>query len=176
MLQRGRDSPAGSWFPNPRRAIHAGSGQHGAISLRATASDIDGVVTNLAFLINGLPVATGTNSTFTNSVEIDVPGDYVIQARALDDKGAASYATTNVTVVSSPPEVLSLGGFRTNRAFKVCMLGLPGRSYELLANTNLNTTNWLSLGPMDPTNAMWRFFDRDATNFPQRYYRARQLP
>ena len=47
------------------------------------------------------------------------------------------------------------GAFRTNEAFKLCMAGEAGSNYQLLASTDLNSTNWLPLGLMDPTNGIY---------------------
>ena len=67
-------------------------------------------------------------------------------------------------------------GFQTNRAFKLCMTGEVGASYEIQANTNLVGTNWTVLGVMQNTNGIWRYSDVTASNSTYRAYRARQLP
>jgi len=67
-------------------------------------------------------------------------------------------------------------GFQANRAFKLLMLGAAGTNYHVLVTTNLAVTNWAILGTMDNTNGICRFFDTAATNSPQRFYRAEQLP
>jgi len=46
----------------------------------------------------------------------------------------------------------------------------------VLASTNLNPTNWVVIGAMEPTNGIWRFIDDGVTNLPYRFYRAEQLP
>jgi hypothetical protein len=56
------------------------------------------------------------------------------------------------------------------------MLGDAGTNYQVWATTNLAVPNWAPLGTMENTNGIWRFFDTTATNFPQRFYRAKQLP
>jgi hypothetical protein len=68
------------------------------------------------------------------------------------------------------------GGFRTNGAFKLCMAGETGRSYQVFTSTNLGATNWVVIGVMESTNGIWRFLDTGASNQPFRFYRAEQLP
>jgi hypothetical protein len=56
------------------------------------------------------------------------------------------------------------------------MLGAAGTDYQVQASTNLAVTNWTILGTMENTNGIWRYFDTTATNSPERFYRAEQLP
>ena len=109
-------------------------------------------------------------------VTLDFPGNVVFSARATDDRGGVRTTNLNTLLVTMPLHVLNLGGIQTNGAFKFCMLGEPGRDYEVLANKNLTTTNWVFTGVMEVTNGIWRFADGGTTNFNRRYYRARQLP
>jgi hypothetical protein len=149
--------------------------------LQSVTSDLDGTVTNLQFLFNGSTVlATITNPPAGVTQELaftyDFPGPATFTARAMDDKGGVR-STNLVTVFETLPlHVLNLGGMLTNGAFKFCMLGETGSNYMALANTNIQTTNWVSLGLMERTNGIWRYADTGATNFPRRYYRALQVP
>lgn len=79
-------------------------------------------------------------------------------------------------MLSWPLHWLVPGGFRTNGAFKLCMLGETNRSCELQASTNLSATNWVVIGVMENTNGIWRFLDTGAGNQPWRFYRAEQVP
>ena len=74
-----------------------------------------------------------------------------------------------------PLHIINPIGIVTNGAFKICMLGQAGKDYNVLASTNLTTTNWVTIGTMEATNGGWRFLDTNAPNFKRRYYRARQL-
>ena len=67
-------------------------------------------------------------------------------------------------------------GFQANRAFKLCISGETGVSYEIQARTNLSATNWTVLGTMQNTNGIWRYSDVTTSNSTSRAYRARQLP
>ena len=79
-------------------------------------------------------------------------------------------------MVSCPLHWPLAGGFRTNGAFKLCMAGEAGRDYQLLASTDLNSTNWMPLGIMESTNGIWRLLDTGAVSNGWRFYRAEQLP
>jgi hypothetical protein len=47
---------------------------------------------------------------------------------------------------------------------------------ESLASTDPNTTEWISLGLMKPTNGIWRLLDTGAFSNGWRFYRADQVP
>ncbi|MFN3407607.1 MAG: beta strand repeat-containing protein [Limisphaerales bacterium] len=145
--------------------------------LEATASDADGVVTNLLLTFDGSPVASSGGAPLSVLVEKDFPSVNLVTATAIDDRGGARTVSQNLTLIPAPPEVLLLGGIRSNTTFKICMDGLPGTNYVMQANTNLLTTNWVNLGPMQHTNGIWRYFDTGViTNPPRRFYRAVRVP
>jgi len=140
--------------------------------LLATASDVGGTITNLSIWQDATVLATSASSPVTTTFESDFPAPVTFVAKAVDDQGGISYATQTVSLVTAPLEVLMLGGVRSNTTFKICMAGLDGTNYTMLANTNLLTTNWVNLGLMEHTNGIWRFHDANTiTNLPRRYYR-----
>jgi hypothetical protein len=81
-----------------------------------------------------------------------------------------------VAVLSWPLHWLLPAGLRTNGAFKLCMLGETGQVYQVLASDDAAATNWPSIGLMEHTNGIWRFFDTGASNHAWRFYRAVQVP
>jgi hypothetical protein len=145
--------------------------------LSAQAFDLDGTITNLAILVNGSPIVSGTNTSVETTLEIDYPGTYTVEARAYDDKGALAVSNRPVEI-HVPLHVLTLGGVRNTNDFKLCMVGVTGSNYVVQAKTNLtlpNTTNWTDIGVMTYTNGIFRYFDNGTlTNQPKRFYRARQ--
>ena len=148
-----------------------------AFRLEASATDPDGVVTNLTLLM-------GTNvlGTFPNGASrmitlgYDFPGEMTITAQATDNNGAMGATNVTGTVSTRPLLVLDPIGLQTNRAFKLCMAGATGTNYQMLASDDLAKTNWTALGTMQNTNGIWRYSDTTATNSAHRYYRARQVP
>ena len=83
-------------------------------------------------------------------------------------------ATVNITTL--PLRTLDGIGFQANLGFKLLMLGDAGTNYQVWATTNLAASSWTMLGTMESTNGIWRYFDTAATNSPERFYRAKQLP
>jgi subtilisin family serine protease len=75
------------------------------VTLEARATDVDGSVTQVDFLVNDTPV--GTDTTATNGVFAvtwtgSVAGRYTVRAVATDD-GGATRASTPVSVTLTPP-------------------------------------------------------------------------
>jgi len=147
--------------------------------LLATASDVGGTITNLSILQDGATIATANSGTVTGTGESDFPLDVTFVAQAIDDQGGKSYATQTVSLTTFPLHVLQLGGKRSGGVFKFCMVGETGSNYMVLATTNIAEaqTNWTTLGLMENTNNIWRYYDNGTlTNRPYRFYRAHQVP
>ena len=146
-------------------------------TLSASATDLDGVVTNVDFLMNDSLLAGFAGAAFASAVEIDYPGTNSFVARARDNRGGYAYQTQTVSHVTLPLHTLFLGGVRSNVNFKLCMAGQTDSNYLVLASTNIDlpVANWTALGLMEYTNGIWRYFDNGTiTNRPQRFYRALQ--
>jgi hypothetical protein len=147
--------------------------------ISAIVNDTDGAVTNLDLLVGGQVVGSFVNSNLVNpfitslTLSYDYPGSTTVGLRATDERGGVTLTNVAVEFLAAPIEVITPCGFQPNQSFKVAMVGQTGVAYQLLANSNLVTTNWVSLGTMENTNGIWRFSDARATNHLQRYYRAR---
>jgi len=73
-----------------------------------------------------------------------------------------------------PPVVFGTPGFLSNGSFQLQLSGVEGKNYILQATTNL--FDWTSLGTnFAPSNSFY-FLDSSASNYPQRFYRAIELP
>ncbi len=132
-------------FPSLTFTVAGGNTQTVCVpfQLLASAADIDGAVINLTLLLTGSPIASANGSPVAITAEIDFPGTYSFTAFAQDDKSATSWSTQSVALLTYPLHDLIVGGFRTNGVLKICMAGEPGKSYQVLVNSNLNTTNWV---------------------------------
>jgi subtilisin family serine protease len=81
------------------------------ISLRAmgAASDAGGVITNIAFIVNGVQIADSLASPFGFNWTPSLAGEYSVVAVATDDRGlTATSASVNISVtnsVTAPPVV-----------------------------------------------------------------------
>ena len=171
-------------LPNVSLTVSGGTTQLVCQPFRitATATDPDGVVTNLVISINGGIGASqgGVNlngSPLKTMADSDFPTQITIAAQATDDRNGTRTVSLPVTIYNyAETNRLFLGGVRTND-FKLCLVGEPGRNYEVYGITNLTTTNWVDLGTMTQSNGTWRYLDQTTmTNRNYRFYRTQQLP
>jgi hypothetical protein len=166
----------------PNVSIVAPSNQLVCVPFRlsASATDIDGVVTNLDLLMDGSVIASFPAASGSVRVLFDFPRSVTFSARATDNRGGVKMLSTNTVYVTMPLHVINLGGFfETNTAFKLCMLGEEGSNYVVQAAEMLSyptVTNWHDIGTMTFSNGIFRFSDTNAPLHPMRYYRTRQQP
>lgn len=78
------------------------------INLQATASDADGSVVSVTFLVNGAPILVDATSPYAATFTPSQPGSYTIMARALDNNGATSSSSVVITVVPNPAPVVTI--------------------------------------------------------------------
>ncbi len=166
-------------LPNVSLSVLGGSNQLVCQTFRinASASDPDGVVTNLIVRLDGAPIASSTGAAIKTIADSDFPTTFTLVAQATDDRSGVRTITNLVTIFNySLTNVLFLGGVRTND-FKLCMVGEAGRNYEVYGITNLPSTNWVDLGTMTQANGTWRYLDpATITNRSYRFYRTKLLP
>jgi hypothetical protein len=82
----------------------------------------------------------------------------------------------NVRLVSNLAPIL-LNPVRTNGQFQFTLQSEPGLTFQILTSTNLvlPASNWTNLGFLTNITGSIPFVDT-SSNFPQRFYQARQLP
>jgi regulation of enolase protein 1 (concanavalin A-like superfamily) len=83
--------------PLPGTTLAAGT----SVVLSATASDSDGSVAAVDFLVNGSVLSTDTSAPF-GATWTPAAGTYVVQAIAHDDQGAASTSSSVTVTVQAP--------------------------------------------------------------------------
>lgn len=71
---------------------------------------------------------------------------------------------------SLPPNIELLSG-RSNGAFSMAVQGNAGQNYELDASTDL--AHWVTMSTQSNSTGTVNFSDNGASNYPQRFYRAR---
>jgi len=149
---------------------------HGFL-ITGTATEPGGTVTNLTLLLGTNQLVSIQGGSAQTSFSWDFPGSLAFSAVATDTNGVRNTANATVNITPLILPLLTLDGITfQGSGFKLLMFGQTGTNYQVLANTNLATTNWISLGTMQNTNGIWRFFDSSATSFPDRFYRAKALP
>jgi hypothetical protein len=144
--------------------------------ITASGTDLDGTVTNMSLLLSTNVLLTAAGSSAQVSYSTDFPGHLTFTAVATDNYGVQGTATATIGITTLPLRTLDPVGFQSDLSFKLCMLGVAGTNYEILASTNLAKPGWSVLGTMESTNGIWRFLDPNATNFSRRFYRAEQEP
>lgn len=141
------------------------------ITLTATASDTDGTVAKVEFFRDVAKLGEDTSSSYSLVWSNVMAGTYQLTARATDNVGATNTSAA-VTVQVAPPLQLLSAEPATNGMFRLWIEGLDGVSYVVEATTNLTT--WTPVATNTPNTNLWLFVDPGASNFPWRFYRARE--
>lgn len=88
------------------------------IILAANATDTDGSVTQVDFYSGPTLIGRSTSAPFTFTWQNVAPGNYVLSAKATDDKGAASTSgSVNVTVTANTPPTVAVSSPATGASF-----------------------------------------------------------
>jgi hypothetical protein len=115
---------------------------------------------------NSTNINGATNSGyFIAAVQPGDAGNYVVVAA--NSAGSATSAVAVLTVLTS--EATLSAPVRTNNTFQFTVSQLSGLTYIIQANTNLGTTNWISIAT---NTAPFTVTDPAFTNNRQRFYRA----
>jgi len=115
------------------------------ITIQASASDSDGTVTNVQFLIGSTVLtnkATAPFSVVTNNL---AAGSYTLSAVASDNNGVKNTNTVSISVVT-PVQTTVNGTTRTTSTnFQFSYSANVGLSYIVQRSTNLASANWVTL-------------------------------
>jgi hypothetical protein len=136
------------------------------ITLKATASDEDGIVVKVEFYAGANLLKTVTSKPFTMNWTGILVGTYEVTAKAHDDKGGAGVsASRRVRVLPSirSPERLPSG------RFVFTFYGEPNRAYTVEASEDL--VNWKFLRTLQSPDGISDFTDVEATTKLRRFYR-----
>ena len=143
----------------------------------------DGVsgISNLTVTITtNVPSAT-TSQAGAHTVADLLAGTYEVAPFPV---GAFSPASSNVVLTAAEVAGVNFTANRvtialtmTNRQAQVSGVGLPTRSYQVQASTNVGAASaWQALTTVVAgTNGTFQYLDRAATNLPSRVYRTRTL-
>jgi plastocyanin len=107
------------------------------ITFQVSASDPDGSITQVQFLLNGTPVGAAGAPPFNITVNDLGPGNYVFSAVASDNAGATGSASITVSVVGAQPVITAGPQSQTVNAggdvvFAVQAIGSAPLSYQWL--------------------------------------------
>ncbi len=127
-------APSGNAIPSVSLSSPSDGATHSAgstLTLSASASDPEGALTNLAFLVNDSLVAQSASSPFSTTWTPTVAGTYRIEARATDAAGnvvLTQPATIKVTLANNPAPSLTL------------ITPIDGDTYYAPATINISAT------------------------------------
>ncbi len=97
------DAPPTISITNP--APNSVFGAPATFAIGATASDSDGTVTNVQFLVNGNVIGSSTSAPYTATATGLSAGSYVLAAIASDNAGLAATNSLSISVTDAPPSV-----------------------------------------------------------------------
>ena len=152
--------------PTNGSVITAGSG----VTLNASASDPDGTIASVQFLINGVafgaPITTLTSGTYRTQWTPAAAGVYTITATAADNSGAASSTSATVLAVSAASGggdtvyTGSLFGIGENGKFSV--ISISGKSAAFIGYSTVGAGQ-VYYYPSIPVNASGGFTLTDSS-------------
>ena len=141
------------------------------ITLKASASETGGSITNVQFFSGATSLGNVTTEPFNFTVNNLGAGNYSFTAKAFDALGTTTnsaavniFVQTNSTITSA---VLLTGG-----SFQFTLKGIAGQTYAIEASSNL--LNWSALFTNVAPANVFNVTDTTSTNVLRRFYRARQ--
>ena len=145
------------------------------VTIQASASDSDGSVTNVQFIV-GLNILTNANAApFAGTTNNLGAGSYTLFAIASDNNGVKNTNVISITIVT--PVAVSLGSPAPSSStnFQFSYSANVGLSYVIQRTANLAPANWISLATNTAASNPVVFVDVQATNSPN-FYRVGRLP
>jgi plastocyanin len=151
--------------------------------LTATASDSDGSITNVSFyrLTTAGPgvirTLLGSDTTAPYSVVVSnaAMGFYHFVAEATDNRGTTATSSESLTTIYSPFLLQSPSRNDAGEVTLTLSNAAPGMGPIFpLMSTDLLTWVQSTNSFVSDTNGAVRYIDQNATNFPWRFYRAKQ--
>jgi uncharacterized protein (DUF2141 family) len=145
------------------------------VTILASASDSDGSVTNMQFIVGSNILTNVNNAPFSGTTNNLGAGSYILSAIASDNNGVKNTNVISITVVT--PVVVSLGNPATSSStnFQFSYSANVGLSYVIQRSTNLAAANWIPLATNTAASNPVVFMDVHATNSPN-FYRVGRLP
>lgn len=141
--------------------------------IQASASDSDGSVTNVQFLV-GSNVLTNDNATpFSATTNNLAAASYTLTAIAADNSGATATDSVSISVVTPIATSLTNAAKFSGTNFQFNYPANVGLSYVVQRSTDL--INWISLVTNTASSNPVVFVDAAATNTPN-FYRVGRMP
>jgi plastocyanin len=144
------------------------------VTITAVASDSDGTVTNVQFLVGSTVLANVTAPLFSAVTNNLAAGSYTLSAVAADNHGAKSTNAVTISVVT-PLSIAINAPQISSTNFQFSYTANPGLNYVVQCSTNLAASNWIAIFTNLAASNPVVFVDDHATNNPA-FYRVGRLP
>jgi plastocyanin len=145
------------------------------VTIQASASDSDGTVTNVHFLIGSTNLGNVTVAPYSIVVNSLAAGSYTLSAVASDNGSATATNQVTISVVTPVSVLLSAPLPAPPTEFSFSYTANAGLSYIVQRSTNLVSTDWTTLITNTAGSGSINFTDLNATVNPA-FYRVGRLP
>jgi plastocyanin len=145
------------------------------VTIQASASDSDGTVTNVQFLVGSTILTNISAAPFFTTTNNVAAGNYLLSAVASDNNGATTTNSITISVVTPVPLALGPIVQTSSTNFQFSYAANIGLSYIVQRSTNLAPANWITLVTNMAASNPVVFVDTSATNNPG-FYRVGRLP
>jgi len=145
------------------------------VTIRATALDSDGSVTNVQFRVGPVVIGNATAAPYAASTNNLPAGNYTLSAVASDNKGAMTTNSVAITVVTPAAVVLSSFQRLTSSIFRFTYTANAGLRYVVQQSTDLTSSIWTSLNTNTAPGSSVNFTNSNATSSAA-FYRVGRLP
>jgi len=145
------------------------------ITIQASASDSDGTVTNVQFLVGANVVTNKAAAPFSAVTNNLAAGSYTLFAIASDNNGATATNQIAISVVAPVSVLLSAPQPVPPAKFRFSYTANTGLSYIVQRSTNLASPNWTTLVTNLAGSGSINFTDLNATAISG-FYRVGRLP
>jgi plastocyanin len=145
------------------------------VVVRVSASDSDGAVTNVQFIVGSTVLTNVTTNPFFAATNNLAAGSYSLSAIAFDNFGVENTNTVSINVVTPVVVILTNSAKLSSTNFQFSYPANVGLSYIVQFSTNLASTNWISITTNVAASNPIVFMDVHATN-KSSFYRVGRLP
>jgi plastocyanin len=145
------------------------------VTIRATASDSDGSVTNVQFRVGSMVIGNSTAAPYAATTNNLPAGSYTLSAVASDNNGAMTTNSVAVTVVTPAAVLLSSFQWLNPSNFRFTYTANAGLRYVVQRSTDLTSSIWTSLNTNTAAGSSVNFTNSNVPSSPA-YYRVGRLP
>ena len=135
------------------------------VTIQATASDSDGSVTNVQFLVGSTVISNRTTAPYAATTNGLPAGNYTLTAIASDNVGAKATNNISISVTNPPPSPVTIVNPTFNgSSFSFSFATQIGYIYSGQFTASLNPTNWFTFTNLTGDGSVVRVTDSPLTN------------